>query len=142
MRQFIVALLCGGALFTAAQASENVPLSKLAVAPDSFNGQTITVDASMLMLVAQKAMSQCKGKAKGVMIQPSGTMATVTFEACVTADAAMELMDVTVGAPIKVTGTVRIVRSMGILTGIVFDEATIVEAPAAPASTEPTPAPQ
>ena len=74
----MVSLLLSFVLASTAAAADEVSLGKLAVSPNSFKGQMVTADASMMMIVAQKMLSQCKGKSRAVMILPpmaNGTMA-------------------------------------------------------------------
>lgn len=142
MRSILVVGLFLSVTSSSARAGDSVSLSKLAVAPEAFEGQVVTVDASMGMLVAQKVLSHCKSKEKAVLLFPPmvagqpGAMASVQHQACVSTDTALALAEVPLGSPLQVTGTVRVVRSLGTLVALVLDAAAVVAggSPATPAA--------
>lgn len=143
MKSVLRSLFCAALLAGPAHAADPVSLAKVAIAPDSFKGQTLTVDASLGMMVAQNLMSQCKRKEKAVIVMPPivggemGALSTVMFQACVSTETALTLADVSGGTRLQVTGEVRVVRTMGVLTAIVFDGASV--AIGAPATAVPAP---
>lgn len=146
----------------ASAAPTEVTLAKLAMAPKEFKGQDVQVDVSMGMVVAQKMLSQCKGKTKAIQVLPAmeaatsgapvgtlGAGGTLMFQVCLPLSDALELADVKTGQPLRVTGTVSPKRSAGILIAMVFEDARVevLEGAAAgvlaasAAEAEPTPEP-
>lgn len=138
---------------TAAADPTEVTLGKLSLAPEVYDGQIVQVDVSMAMVVAQKVLSQCKGKEKAIQVMPPivadpganvatmGAMGTVLYQVCLPVEAALELADLSTGRPLRVTGEVDFKRSMGILFAVVFRDARVevLEGPAAGVLTAPVP---
>jgi len=159
-----LALAAFAALFTAtpaAAAPVEASLSKLAMAPKTFDKQEVTVEASMGMAVAQKMLTYCKGKDRAFMVMPRieggtmGAMSTVMYQVCMPVERALELADAKASTPIEITGTVKVIKKVGVLIAIVFNDATVtvvgdapnavnvnvVSVPAAPPAPPAPPAP-
>ena len=105
-------------------------------------------------------LTYCKGKDRAIMIMPRmeggtmGAMGTVMYQVCMPVEEALELADAKTGTPIDITGTVKVVKKVGVLIAIVFHDATVtvmgdapnavnvnvVSTPAAPAAPAAPPA--
>ena len=130
-------------LVSTAASAEPAPttLAKLSMAPKEFSGQVVKVEVSMGMVVSQKLLSYCKGKDKAIQVMPRlevvsgagvasmGAMGTVMYQVCQPLDQALELAEMSAGAPLDVVGEVKAIRKVGILVAIVFEDAevTVVE---------------
>ncbi len=118
-------------LASATAAPVDASLSKLAMAPKEFDKQEVKTEASMGMAVAQKMLSYCKGKDKAIQIMPRmengtmGQMGTVMYQVCLPVDQALDLADAKMGTPIDVTGTIKVVKKVGVIIAIVFNDATV-----------------
>lgn len=55
----------------------------------------------------------------------NGAMGTMMYQACLPMDKAMELADVKTGTPIDITGELKVIKKMGILMGLVFNDASV-----------------
>ena len=128
-----------GVLLPSAAHAQPTPttLAKLSLAPNDYKKQQVEVEASMGMVIAQKMLSQCKGKDKAIQVMPAfeggangsvatmGSTGTVQYQVCLPVDQALELAELSTGHPLKITGTVKPKRSMGILLAIVFEDAEV-----------------
>lgn len=122
-----------------ALAAEPVSLAQITVAPEQYKGDDVTADATFRLVMTKGMKDDCHGKEKGVLLElpmgPDGVPAGggVQYEACVAVDVATGIANLSGGAQLSVTGTVRIVKMMGSVYAVVLDHATVT--PKAP----PTP---